>query len=251
MLYKPSSHINVMLQFEFECGYREEYLHIHPPGWPPPSKLDMLHYFHPFYRECRAYGRLKEVTKEELSVHCHGYLLLDTRLELQLQHFTRRPFNRYNEDKHEPIRALVKDYIDSETEFLPRMIPKMMRNVHAFHKVGIIINDIRGNNYLDGILFDLSRAKTVPHPELTQWFIEQALEIQLISETPTIDYHNFDYMVDLWNDFHTNQHIWNRFLPNIQYSKKLRGSRDQLQKRIRRQQRIVYHHAELYNWRRS
>ncbi len=222
------------------------------PKW---TQQNVLYYFHPFYNECRAYGRLKEVKKETLSVRCHGYLLLNSQQESQLQHFVGRPFNRPDGYKVVSIRTLVKDYIDSGTNFTPRMIPKMMRNIHAYHKSGISINDIKRNNYLDGILFDLSRAKTVPHPELTPAFIEQVSGMGLTSEVPASDYHEFDSMIDSWNKYHPNRFIWRRFLPSFDYVGKLRGfdpsNWEELDKRIMRRRAVIYYRPELYKWKGS
>lgn len=185
-------------------------------------------------------------------MRCHGYLLLNSRQENQLQRFTDQPFNRPAEYKKKPIQALVKDYADTGTEFLPHMIPKMIKNIHAYHKSGISINDIKRNNYLNGILFDLSRAKTVPHPELTPSFIKQASKMGFMSEVPAGDYHGFDYMVDLWNDYHPDEHIWHRFLPNLEYAGKLRGvdrsNWQEFKKRVVRRRAVVYYRPELYKW---
>lgn len=253
-------------QFDFDSGYRRFPCFNLPHGEPEWTESDALYNFHPFFSECRAYGRLKEVGKERLSVRCHGYLLLESVQRSDLEKFRsnfpcfdNEPFDHSGEYKNQPIRALVKDYIESTASFLPRMIPRMMRDIHEYHKCGISLGDIKENNYLDGILFDLSRARTVPHPELTTHFIDQAFKAGEICEIPVSDYDDFDCMVDEWNDDHPNQIIWHRFLPNLDYADKLRGvdvSRHRLNnkeyiERIRRRHRIVYHRPELYQWKRG
>lgn len=184
-------------------------------------------------------------------MRCHGYVLLNSQQEDDLQRFTGEPFERPNDFRKMPILALVKDYIDSETAFLPRMIPKMMKNIHTYHKSGIFIGDVRRDNYLDGTLFDLSRAHTVPHPELTHSFIKEATQIGMMNDVPSADYHAFDCMIDVWNDHHPHEYIWLRFLPNSEYKGKLRGfdsSPEERHKRIMRRRAILYHRPELYKW---
>lgn len=217
--------------------------------------MDALYYLHPFYNECRAYGRLAEVGREDLSVQCHGYILFSPEQESQLQVYTGQPFDRPDAYKDMPIFALVKSYIDSETKFLPRMIPKMMKNIHSYHKNGIWINDIHANNYLDGILFDLSRAKTAPHPDLMPASVEQASEMGLVPETPGSDYSTFDSMIDDWNSQHPRRHIWSRFQPSLQYAERLRGydrsDHKGFTKRITNRDSVVYHRPELSKWQKS
>ena len=127
-----------------------------------------------------------------------------------------------------------------------------MRDIHTYHKCGITIGDIKANNYRDGILVDLSRAKTVPHPQLTPRAIERALSKGFTDEIPASDYEEFDRMVDEWNEDHADQFIWHRFLPSREYVEKLRGSERWDKGRCidwrRKRQKIVYHRPELYQW---
>ena len=254
------------IQFESEHNYNIQALPV--PGDPEWTKTDLFYHFDPFAAECRAYGRLKEVGKEHLAVRCHGYLILNARQKRQLNKFLEEsgdlyfysdafldaedPFTGLTRYRKDPIRALVKDYVDSKIDFLPHMIPQMMRDIHTYHKYGICIADIKENNYLDGILFDLSRALTVPHPQLTPRAIERARSKTKTEDTPTGDYQSFDHMIDDWNEDHADQFIWHRFLPSLGYVEKLRGS-ERWGKGLcidwhRKCQEIVYYRPELYKW---
>ncbi|KAK8045118.1 kinetochore sim4 complex subunit FTA2 domain-containing protein [Apiospora rasikravindrae] len=64
-----------------------------------------------FSRECRAYGRLKECDREDLSIKCHGYIQLDDTHEKELAEKCVYDWNRVDEPK-EPIMAIVKEYIE-------------------------------------------------------------------------------------------------------------------------------------------
>ena len=237
------------------------------PGDPEWTETDLFYNFDPFAAECRAYGRLKEVGKEYLAVRCHGYLILNAGQKSQLNKFLKQtedfyfysdpldkfgPFTGQTRYRKDPIRALVKDYVDSKIEFLPHMIPQMMRDIHTYNKCGICIADIKANNYLDGILFDLSRALTVPHSRLTPRAIERARSKNDTEYTPTGDYQSFDLMIDEWNEDHADQFIWHRFLPSLGYAEKLRGSERWDKGRCidwhRKCQEIVYYRPELYKW---
>ncbi|KAK8069531.1 kinetochore Sim4 complex subunit FTA2-domain-containing protein [Apiospora phragmitis] len=64
-----------------------------------------------FSRESRAYGRLKECDREDLSIMCHGYMQLDETHEKELAKKGTYDWNR-RDDEQEPIMAIVKEYID-------------------------------------------------------------------------------------------------------------------------------------------
>ena len=41
------------------------------------------------------------------------------------------------------------------------MVLKMIRDLYTMHEVGICIGDIRRENYLNGVLIDFGRSRTV------------------------------------------------------------------------------------------
>jgi hypothetical protein len=59
------------------------------------SPDDVLNYRDPFNCD-RAYGRLKEVGREDLAVRCYGYLMINKELEAQL---TLLSYHDWNRDK--------------------------------------------------------------------------------------------------------------------------------------------------------
>jgi hypothetical protein len=43
-------------------------------------------------------------------------------------------------------------------------IPQMIENLHEMHKHGIVVRDMRSDQYVNGVLVDLSCSATAPHP---------------------------------------------------------------------------------------
>lgn len=179
-------------------------------------------------------------------------ILLSPQQETKLQDYTGRPFNRPDDFKDMPVLAILKSYIDSAINFLPHMIRRMAKNIISYHNVGIYLQDIYKENYLDGILFDLSRAVTVPHPDLTPVVVKQLFDIGLSTETPNTDYQYFDNMIDDWNHENPDKFIWFRFLPNLNYVNRFRSfDRSDFKaytKRLKDRHRIAYRRPEFYKW---
>ncbi|KAK3331570.1 kinetochore Sim4 complex subunit FTA2-domain-containing protein [Cercophora scortea] len=178
-------------------------------------------YVLPFFCECRAYGRLKETGREDLVARAHGYL------SFVLTQEVRELFNdviaRYasptqadilsvlglsGELALDPVFAIVKDWIDhppfndvcdialAESALYPRML----RNLKALHRLGIVVRDISLGQYVNGVLVDLSSAWTVPHcfgPEAgirPRWeFLSQAAWDLYCFQTQVIDAYNGPY----------------------------------------------------------
>ncbi len=66
-----------------------------------------------------------------------------------------------------PVRAIVKDLVDGEVKYFePRHIGDMAEDLETLHRLGVLVRDIKANNYLGGKLIDLSRPWTAPHPAL-------------------------------------------------------------------------------------
>ncbi|KAM0494669.1 hypothetical protein ACHAP8_008539 [Fusarium lateritium] len=144
----------------------------------------------PFFNECRVYGRLKELDREDLAIRAHGYLRVHlTNRFLQEWETAIRLFHPNSaagrkrcelstllehDDMSNPVYAIVKDWVqDHRTPGTPltnpvkarqiKHIPKMLRDVHNLHKCGIVIRDLKEQQYYEGQLGDFSHAWTVPH----------------------------------------------------------------------------------------
>lgn len=131
---------------------------------------DMIirHQLDPFFAECRAFGRLVEEGRDdELAVRCYGYTLLPETVERQIRRqFGITDWNRGEEDRKQPLRAIVKAYITYKTPFNRKSFAAMRRNIKELNDLGIYNMDIRKENYLGGRLFDFSIAITAPHLSL-------------------------------------------------------------------------------------
>ncbi|KAF7545061.1 hypothetical protein G7046_g9649 [Stylonectria norvegica] len=182
---------------------------------PDPLKLQN----ESFFRECRAYGRLREAGREDIAVKCHGYLMLNQQQEDWLKE-QGNDFHREEADTPAtPLRALVKDFVQSEVMFTRPMVRSMMRNLQEMHRLGIVNGDIKAMNYVDGHLVDFSSATTVPHDELdgTPRKRREAMDSVLY------DLSMFDAIVDEWNAVHhPREKIWLRFEPSEDFIRRLR-----------------------------
>ncbi|KAM5348994.1 hypothetical protein ACJ41O_008817 [Fusarium nematophilum] len=137
-----------------------------------------------FYCECRAYGRLKELGREDLAVRAYGYMrvYLTDKVEQQFKEVIQKSpwpgtqsmaqlLNHDNPD--EPVMAIVKDWLSGEegtddektqkAAQASKHFPRMLRNLRDLHKCGIVVRDIQAQQYIDGILVDFSFAWTIPH----------------------------------------------------------------------------------------
>jgi hypothetical protein len=137
----------------------------------------------------------------------------------------------------------VKELIQSNQSFVPKMIPRMMRGLRAMKSLGIQVWDVKDDMYLGGSLIDLSQARTVPHIELD---LQSGIwERDYIISQGTSDYERFDAnIIDHWNRHHDEQ-IWDRFEPSRWYRKRLRTST----KRYLDPNTIPI--AALYDWNRA
>ena len=170
-------------------------------GGPDPQPPAVMNHLRgqatSFNAECRVYGRLKELGKEKLAVKAHGYLKVVLTRDFQEQWET-AVVTRYADGQHrlywirekrsaakvlemednpdQPVYAIVKDYIPDhrDTDGDPtreremkkrqiRHIPQMLRNLHQLHKCGIVVRDLKEQQYFEGQIVDFSHAWTVPH----------------------------------------------------------------------------------------
>lgn len=153
--------------------------HQDPLNRPLPAPQDYLDYLDPFNCECRAYGRLKQEKREDLAIRAHGYILLSKDQERHVTEamtgdfvdWEKHPepldcdglFWRWEAHRHEPLRAIVKDYDTSPTSFTPAQVPQVYCDLQELHRLGILVRDIHAANYLGGKLIDFSMAWTMYH----------------------------------------------------------------------------------------
>ncbi|KAF9762340.1 hypothetical protein IL306_003438 [Fusarium sp. DS 682] len=173
----------------------DEIMPLVPSDKMSQSTIDSLHlHATSFYNECRVFGRLKELGREDLAVKAYGYLQFDLNDEKVQQYFL--PFGqgaraslacvgdknptdvdvirhmlRYN-DHHMPVMAIVKEWVPYDyKEHMPckltqremNLLPRLLRNLHGLHKSGIVVRDLKDQQYLAGQLVDFSFAWTIPH----------------------------------------------------------------------------------------
>lgn len=167
---------------------------------PPQNQIDAQ--CHPFFRECRAFARLKEVGKEHLAVKCYGYLEFDKTIEkaladqLDLDDWGRDP-EVWPEWEEQPLYALVKEFLP-HTEFSRRDAPKMVHDLKEIHRCGILVNDLMYDAYVGRQLVDFSFAVTVPHIQFDKRF-------RFNHSDPVTTYEDFGSLENIfqhWNYLH-------------------------------------------------
>lgn len=178
---------------------------------------------------------------------CYGYVLLTPHQEDHLRDEGVPIKKRGHENPHPPIQALVKEFIDSDIPFTPRMVPRMIRDLQEINKVEIMIFDVRDENYLDGRLLEFGSSKTVPHPRLNEEIVDFFVKRNAgLENLPKADEDDFDQMIDDYNEETTGPRIWKRIGPNWD-----------LKENVLRKTRLdVYKHEayypkyrpELYDW---
>lgn len=180
---------------------------LHRPDLTPQQYID---YLDPFNCECRAYGRLKQEKCEDIAVRTHGYILLTREQERVVTEalgedyvdWENHPghldcdgvFPRWEEHRHERLRAIVKDYVSvgNGRPWTASQIQQMYTDLERLHELGILVRDIHEGNYLDGKLVDFSMAWTMYHPCLERSTPSGILRSRL--EDPS----KFEDMIDQW-----------------------------------------------------
>jgi hypothetical protein len=178
-----------------EPPYNEEWEPLQPTDGLPQSAIDsLLLDSTSFYNECRVFGRLKELGREDLAIKVYGYVRLDMKDDKVRQPFVdhckknlKQPMDAaaveelekvyirnmtHNWTGDEPAFGIVKEWIPGPEKVLSekalsqrriKQLPRLLRNLHDLHKSGIIVQDLKTEQYLDGHLADFSHAWTIPH----------------------------------------------------------------------------------------
>lgn len=178
---------------------------------------------------------------------CYGYILLTPDQEDFIRSRGVPIIKQAHGIPNSSIKALVKEFIDSEIPFTPRMVPRMIGDLHAINKVGIQIFDVREENYLDGRLLEFGSSKTVPHPRLYEELVDDIIKCGVgLENLPKADEDDFDQMIDDYNEVTTGRRIWNRIGPNWDLKENVLR-----QTRLDVYQHEIYHpkyRPELYDW---
>lgn len=158
---------------------------------PAAIREDWLKYTDPFYCECRAFARLKELKKESHAVRVYGYVSLPITREV-LENIKNAMAKDGSWSTTDPrvalkdhdspedgswcIMGIVKDWVGPA--YYNRLSPRgkgptlrrqptlfhgMLRSLKALHGCGIVVCDVRIDQWVDGKLVDLSCAMTIPH----------------------------------------------------------------------------------------
>ncbi|KAI0899585.1 kinetochore Sim4 complex subunit FTA2-domain-containing protein [Annulohypoxylon nitens] len=199
------------------------------PLSPRRAKLvsDELAAFHvdPFYAECRAYGRIKKEEerrglKSRVGANCFGFLYLRKKDELKLIEMGVDLWDLPEEDEYRqqaegsPIRAIVKEYIEDETEFNQKNCEEMLKKLRRLNRWRIFHGDIRQGNYKNGLLVDFGSAWTEPH------CIMKNVSKDTAEKWKEADMTKFDEMLK-GEGIHLSKDM--RVLPNLKYRKMLRS----------------------------
>ena len=126
----------------------------------------------PFYAECRAYGCIEDHRQNgKIAVGCYGFMAVSAKQEDVL---AGPPFeidpSEWNRPEQEydlpvtgrqPFRAVVKQLVKSKQHF--RHVAQMRKDLLALQGMGVYVQDISKENYINGKLVDFSRSWTKPH----------------------------------------------------------------------------------------
>ncbi|KAJ4260889.1 hypothetical protein NW757_001277 [Fusarium falciforme] len=191
---------------------------------PMEKQHEFESHFIPFYQECRAFGRLKEVNREHLAVKVYGYVSLkvDQALELKMRNaLWKLPrhvkiFPRTARSiliTSSEIKGIVKDWVEpakyeGESDIPSHRIdnilsvshfPRMLEELHEIHRCGIVIRDMSISQYVNGILVDFSMAWAMPHPFGPGGGLEPAWTFQSLVAWDLFCFQT--KVIDLWNNF--------------------------------------------------
>lgn len=183
-------------------------------------------YSEPFYCECRAYGRLKETGREDLTVKSFGYIFLNEEHErIMMKQFGNHSlyfngsmdnessdeWNRCRfvgkDERAPPIRGIVKELGQGTENLTTPLAKSLLKDIKEFQRLGIISLDVALRQVINGKLSDFSQAITIPHyrtnPELNPNPLPPKLACLIwpdIFSFSSRDYWNFDDMVNEWNE---------------------------------------------------
>lgn len=112
----------------------------------------------PFFRECRAYGRIKQHGIDgKYTARCYGHLPIDSKKAEELaQHF----HIEWNETK-KPLQALVKELVEHPS--LHNDEPLLnVETLKKMYQLDIIVLDVEGENLVSGRIKSLAMSEVLP-----------------------------------------------------------------------------------------
>ena len=126
----------------------------------------------PFYAECRAYGCIEDNKQNgKIAVRCYGFMAVSAKQEDILAappyQTDTTEWNRPEEEydwpvaRRQPFRAIVKELVRSRSRF--HAVAQMRKDLLTLRDMGIYVQDISAENYVNGKLVDFSRSWTNPH----------------------------------------------------------------------------------------
>lgn len=104
--------------------------------------------------------------------------------------------------------------------FAFHILPRMREDVPALNSLGIVVWDLREDNYMGGRVIDFSEAITAPHLKLC--WDQDLVSQQQVMEWCTRDMLCFYSMVAGWNEDNPDQAFWPCSFPNPDYIRRLR-----------------------------
>jgi Kinetochore Sim4 complex subunit FTA2 len=154
-------------------------------------------HFDPFYAECRAYGCIEDNEQNgRIAVRCHGFMAVSAKEEeiLAAPPFQidasewNRPEQEYDWPvaQRQPFRAIVKQLVKSKIHF--SAVAQMRKDLLALQDLGVYVQDISEENFINGKLVDFSRSWTRPHLMLDPSIRSQNLiDAQIVGDLKTFD----------------------------------------------------------------
>ena len=172
----------------------------------------------PFFRECRAYGRLEEKKLNgKVAARCYGYITIPYKEEDQLLREFRvgdwdRPDEDYDlpESERQPLRAIVKELILKDVPLTGKVADRILKDMKRMRRCGVYPRDVHPRNYVGGLLVDLSEAMTKPY-----WLFQIRP-----SQGEMIKYKELYKWQKMVEENHLDAHL--RAVRNKEYCKKLR-----------------------------
>jgi len=151
----------------------------------------------PFYKECRAYGRLIEThLNGKAAARYFGYILIPAEIETVFEREFEdldwnRPCEEYDKPptKRQPFRAILKEFVPDEGPLIHKIVKRILNDLQKMRKQGVYPRDIAARNYKAGLLIDFSAAMTEPH------FLFQIRPSYQVDRYKKEDLFDFDQMI--------------------------------------------------------
>ena len=178
----------------------------------------------PFNCECRSYGCLNEVGREDLAIKCYGYICLSPEQGAELADRGYDDWCRRDRHLRKPIMGIVKELLDPRRpHFTPKHYHRRRKDVTDRNAQGIVVLDIPAENDNEGRLVNLSKAYVSPHPAL-DWD-STIVPRDMVQEFCTGDQLCFDEMMTDWNETRPRKLFWRFFLHSTKMMDGLRPRR--------------------------